>query len=326
MTTNKSATTFGRKLGNEMSVDKLPVWWGDLLMKWCPAGQLSKSDGLRLAIRNGYVNFYRNGQSVARVSVGMNSVANLEVHLKYVTPEWKNLKIGKDPKKQYYVKLKDDNMLICDAFAGDLGKYDGATTLDRWIAEVANYKGAEKTFVDKLVSCNQNIIDLEMGLPNFLPEDSATTVSPRMDLVAIEEMNGQDTVVFWEAKMMGNGELRAKDDSDPKLFKQLQNYTTWLSDDKQKAQVAEAYKANCGILVAIHSEAKKLNPAIAELGSLVRRVADKLPNVDTKPRVVISDYDKNVSWVKNGHAKRLSDRGYHVQLVQCDDELLLKGI
>jgi hypothetical protein len=63
-----------------------PHWFKDLLSLWRPSGHCSGAEGLRIAIRNGYLNFYRLGQSVARVyCVSGELVA--DVHYKYVLRE-----------------------------------------------------------------------------------------------------------------------------------------------------------------------------------------------------------------------------------------------
>jgi hypothetical protein len=321
-TSNNFARTLGKQRDEILNKLFDQEWWCDLVSMWKPAGQPSGQDGLRLAIRNGYMNFYRNGQSVARVEAGPRSGAHLEVHLKYVMPDdWKNLKRGKDPKGQYYVRLSDKNKLTCDAYAGNLGKYSGLDTLKMWIDETADHNGAEKTFVDKLVSCNPNIIDLEMGLPGFLPENSQKKVAPRMDLVAIEQKNGQDTIIFWEAKMMRNGEERANGKLQPPIITQLKNYETWLGLSGHEDCVRQAYKECCKITVAIHARAKQQNPSLAELGDLVMRVAhsQNIPEADKRPRVIISDQEIDETWVANGHSKKLSD--YFVQLVQTENDM-----
>jgi hypothetical protein len=66
-------TLFGRRFDRvdvlENVLSRQSHWWKDLLTLWRPSGQPTKEDyGLRLAIRDGYMNFYRRGQSVARVA------------------------------------------------------------------------------------------------------------------------------------------------------------------------------------------------------------------------------------------------------------------
>jgi hypothetical protein len=130
--------------------------------------------------------------------------------------------------------------------------------------------------------------------------------------------------------MMANGELRCQGSDGPKIFKQLDDYKRWMAQDGRVPQVSAAYKRNCQCLVAIHSQAQCLNPAIGKLGSSVLRVARSLemPRVDPMPRVVIRDPSENKSWEQNGHAKKLADAGYHVQLVQGDteDAFILTGV
>ena len=57
-------------------------WWPDLLSSWAPSG----SPGvLRLAIRNGYMNFYSKGQSIARIDFdGHSASPTMHIHEKYV--------------------------------------------------------------------------------------------------------------------------------------------------------------------------------------------------------------------------------------------------
>jgi hypothetical protein len=63
-----------------------PQWFKDLLPLWRPSGQCSGAAGLRIAIRNGYLNFYRLGQSIARVGC-VSGELRADVHYKYVLRE-----------------------------------------------------------------------------------------------------------------------------------------------------------------------------------------------------------------------------------------------
>ena len=42
-------------------------WWADLLALWSPGGS---PEGLRLGLRNGYLNFYSRGQLVCPLKSG----------------------------------------------------------------------------------------------------------------------------------------------------------------------------------------------------------------------------------------------------------------
>ena len=84
-------TQFGRRFDRldvlESALSRQDHWWKDLLTLWRPSGQVTGDDGLRLAIRDGYMNFYRRGQSVARVGINKEGQLALSVHAKYVLPE-----------------------------------------------------------------------------------------------------------------------------------------------------------------------------------------------------------------------------------------------
>jgi hypothetical protein len=262
-----------------------PKWFAQLLSKWRPAGQESGSDGLRLAIRNGYLNFYRCGQSVARVCFGRGSRPRAEVHIKYVR---KDAASG-----QHYVKL-DCSGLSCRGY-DDLGPYGGIAMLETWIAGTRNYAGPEKKFVDCVLAHNANAIDLEMGLPAVANGDTA----PRMDLVVLEPNGKNQRIVFWEAKVMGDGRLRKRDQGEPpEVIGQLEDYQKWMTRDGHGKAVAKAYKQNCQLLVAFHRCANQINPQIGKLGDGIMAVADSehLPEVDPKPRLLIDDRGESKSW------------------------------
>lgn len=321
MEKSTTSTNFARTIGKQREdmFNKLfdQVWWRDLVSMWRPSGQHSGDEGLRMAIRNGYINFYRCGQSIAKVEVGPRKKACLSVNLKYVQPRWHEQN-GVDKKSQFYVAVSEDNTLVCPEVGGDIGKYGGREMLKNWVRAASSYAGEEKIFVDQLMDCNPNVIDVEMALPLFINSDGVKA-APRMDLVAIENKKGIDTIVFWEAKMMRNGEERAEGDKPPPILTQLKNYETWLGIFGHKDIVSRAYKENCETLIAIHVRAKQLNPELADLGSLLVSVAQSqtLPQVDTKPRVVIRDPKMDQTWVENGHDRKLINAGYFVQLVQA---------
>lgn len=294
-------------------------WWIDLLKHWCPSGRESEDTGLRLTIRNGYLSFYRHGQSVAKVSVDRSKRAKLVTHLKYIV-DAPRLREGFDAKRQHYATLSQGNRFSCKAFEGTLPEYDSTSNfLDKWIERAGKHAGSEKTFVDRLVAGNSNVIDLEMGLPGFDRDGSGDLVAPRMDIVALEEHQENSTLVFWEAKMMGNGELRAKKGL-PKVYEQLQNYRAWIRIPNHDDQVIRAYKKHCEILLETHDMATKFGLEIPPLGKSITCLARSttLPKLDPVPRLVICDYEKNTTWISNGHASKLSDLGIPFKAVQTE--------
>ena len=76
---------FDRGFGGLEAARRLPQdnpghWFLDLLRLWRPAGEPSGDYGLRLAVRDGYLNFYRQGQSIAKVSIVRGQLRG-EVHV-----------------------------------------------------------------------------------------------------------------------------------------------------------------------------------------------------------------------------------------------------
>jgi hypothetical protein len=318
-------TIFGRKFQIErLSGEVLNEnrWLCDLLHHWHPSGdaiggptdQEGKED-LRLAIRNGYLNFYRAGQSVAKVRFDHGGKLQAKIHNKYVCG-------------QSYVTLTAAG---CEWHLA----YGGPACLSKWIANANEHVGDEKRFVDLVVARNPNIIDLEMALPAYSKKPTAT----RMDLVALEKVDNRWRVVFWEAKLVGDGRARCEGKGNPKVIQQLQYYTDWLDYKNHREFVAAAYQNACRLLVEFHEMAKRINPdtKIKELGEGITAAAASdapLLDVDDEPRLLIDDRTRNVTFTKNGHLdklrnsklrnNKLRNTDLHVQMVQSPDQMTLE--
>jgi hypothetical protein len=183
-----------------------PHWFKDLLSLWRPSGHCSGATGLRLAIRNGYLNFYRLGQSVARVYC-VSGELRADVHYKYVLREPRP-GMSKSP----YLRLTPKGVSFGHTL---VAPYEGISTLLQWIAVAEKqHAGVEKSIVDELVEKNDHVIDLEMALPAW----SLPKVAVRMDLVAIEDRK----VVFWEVKTVDDSRIRCRAE-----FEEDKSLTCW---------------------------------------------------------------------------------------------------
>jgi hypothetical protein len=196
-------------------------WLCDLLRHWHPSGDaidrhMEQEDAgrLRLAVRNGYLNFYRAGQSVAKVCFGRQGKLQAKIHNKYV--------YGKGGSGGSYVTLTSAG--FPELGTGRLARYYGPACLRGWISNANEHVGEEKRFVDLVVSRNPHVIDLEMSLPAYseAPEERR---APRMDLVGIEPVGDRWRVVFWEAKLVGDGRARCRGKDQPRVIEQLKDYT-----------------------------------------------------------------------------------------------------
>lgn len=217
-----------------------------LFARW--AAPLSTKDGLRVAVRDGYINFYRFGQSVAKLTMN-GGVPQLEVHRAYVYGRVADPANRGSGLPQDYVKF--------DASPATAALVPG------WIATAETYAGDEKMFVDRLVAGHSGALDLEMGLPASDLPGSART-APRMDLVVAEQGVNTETMylAFWEAKCATNAELRARaayeEDADgghvagPRVIHQLRTYRRWMEEPGRAEQVKAAYRRAADILLTLH--------------------------------------------------------------------------
>jgi hypothetical protein len=275
-------------------------WWKDLLSLWRPSGIDAGQNGLRLAIRHNYMNFYSRGQSIGRITFPPGVEPCLRTHVKYVRP---------DRLDQTYAKLIERTVTLD---AKETEPYAGVETLGTWVQRAAGYSSVEKEHVDWVVGDNGTIVDLEMGLPADPGQKSAN----RIDCVALEsESSGAAKLVFWEVKLFENGDLRAKEapdltkeDTGPRIRKQLMNYRTYLHDAQKRENVAKAYQSVCKLLVGMRDMAQvspKLHPVVVEVAEGRRLI------VDPEPRVLIVGPSKKRNWAL--HRDRLTkDLGFHV--------------
>lgn len=281
-----------------------------LFAHWALPGEAcSESRRLRVGVRNGYLNFYAKGQSVAKLSVARGRPV-LSVHRAYVEGQRGDRTDGTPPVQGYVT-------VAGDAAAGDAA----GALLPGWIDTALSHASAEKRFVDDLIAANAGVIDLEMALPaSDLPGHKR--VAPRMDVVLVELAPRRPVIVFWEAKCANNPELRARDGVAP-VVEQLGQYVDWMAQPGRNLEVATAYRQTATVLLDL---ARRFRPDVSAMDCLAlwQSLAATDPDVMATPAVVIGNYwpDGHVeqiasgrmtqyveSFAKKGHAAKLSDAG-----------------
>lgn len=287
-----------------MAVRPSHNWWKDLLALWGPSGTGKAERPLRLAVRDNYLNFYLRGQSVARVAFDGQGRPYVDVHVKYAFA---------GATEQAYARLTDAG--VAHPKAGHTAPYAGASTLFEWMARAARWETAEKAEVERVVAENPGVIDLEMGLPAHGDQKTAL----RMDLIALEP-NGQGSkVVFWEAKRVTDGRLKAKD-GDPEVMSQINAYRDYLADADHRRAVIDAYAQTCALLVDFAEAASRdgkpfgLDPQL----SRVARNRDRL-DIDTTPRLVIFGTEEQLAapaW--KAHQDKLLNNKVPVLTIRTD--------
>ncbi len=286
MYTNTTTNASNKLFRRQISVDLLRSHTsdpqsiiGELFSRWCLPGKCSERDdglpALRLAIRDGYLNFYANGRSIAKIDAKRS--LSLKVHKAYC---------GEVSRSDYVSRpltAKDPEAVVNDWMRCAHGHANGAG-MD------------EKRFVENLVAANTNVIDLEMGLPwdeglRWIAKNDKSKPAPRIDLVTVEMRGDVPFIVFWEAKMSTNGALRSnwrrEGDEGPKVASQIMKYKVWLDLPGRSGQVSSAYRDAAKILLELAEEAGK----IVEKDHLWRKLAECDPGVEKLPGVVVSFYD-----------------------------------
>ena len=247
-----------------------PAWWRDVL-NYRFRDVSGAQQPLFLAVRDGYLNAYVEGQSVLKIKFDKAARLSADIHHKYLDDAAKG--------RRY------------KAFNGstvDGAPYVGRETLNRWVERARCYSGhknagatgSEKQGVAVIAGRNAQVIDVEMGLKG---------TGDRIDMVALERNGDAITIVFYEAKLFGNPAMRARD-FQPKVLGQIGRYTKWLVGEGREEQVKQAYRRTCKLLVELRS----MQDAVP-LHDLVRLASEEGSNlhVDPEPRLIAFGYEEN---------------------------------
>jgi hypothetical protein len=259
-----------------------------LLENWVVPGERPHREGylgLRLAVRSGYLNFYVRGQSVAKLGC-KDGRLKIETHWKYHQGIERG-EAGELPER-LYESFKEGGLLA-------LSRND----VVRWTKTASSYANAEKAFVDRLVSVNRNVVDLETALPG--------ETAPRMDIAVVEDAGANMAVGFWEAKCINNPELRASTDHNPeddtkgpRVLWQAKKYHDWLAHDARRADVSRAFKRTGQIMSKLSSSLIAFDQDrfghLHKLDGRIERLGTHLPEIITKPGLVVGAYCPS-SWL-----------------------------
>ena len=252
----RSISTLGLNSLHAVANEAGENWWKDLLSLWRPSGQPCGDDGLRLAIRDGYLNFYFHGQSIAKVCFGHGGVPRIETHVKYVDNEQKG---------QGHAKLVGNQISL--PHSGKTLPYNGVHTVREWIRRAFPYIHNEKHFVDEIVGANESVIDVEMALPAWGEQTSAL----RVDFVTLTHKSDETRITCWEAKLLSDARLVSK--AEPEVIQQIQSYKDFLRVQDHCEHVQTAYREVCKLLMLFKGMAERCgHPGIA-LTDAIARVA-----------------------------------------------------
>ncbi len=298
-----------------------------LFDQWALPGECSTASRmLRVGIRDGYLNLYAKGQSVAKLVMRRTGPV-VEVHQTYVSGRRSTAKSdkGTTPGRQYV------------SFAADaLANPEIAALVPGWIAAAESCAGAEKRFVDQLIAANAGAVDLEMGLPASDLE-GGDRAAPRMDLVVGQiAPPGAPAIAFWEAKCAHNAELRASGASAPKVLAQVDRYVRWMSEADCIAEVRQAYRSAAAIFRDLHRLFRAAESPAPECLDIWNTLAEaEASTVIVHPGIVVCNYSPEhhagsiasdrmaqaaASFAKNKHRDKLQRAGVQVHQVGPDHD------
>lgn len=315
-------TTFKRGLRPDalaalraMTDSSKPNWWKDLLALWAPSGVDSGDESdpkLRVAVRNNYLNFYRSGQSVARVCFGprvnQEVEPRLETHVYYAFE-----KRG----VQAYAKLAASDSTLTDPTDESRSiKYNGVATLRSWIGNADPKSGAEKRSIDRVISNNPSVIDVEMAI-------SDGKIASRIDLVDLEAALSGFRIALWEGKLYSDTRLRSNGDF-PKIKSQLEIYRKYCSDEHNRIDIIDSYKRSCRVLVELADMANSCGNSSSPLDPAIFAVSDGSAElaIDPMPRLLIFDGMKDKEPIARvsgwePHRDKLTKHG--ITIKECED-------
>ena len=260
-------------------------WWQDVL-----------ADGsLIIGISHEEFDVYWHGQSIFHANFKGRRV-NVNTHVKYLL----------DPDLEDHIDLNEDGTFpIPVELAPMLTRY-ASGTLKKLKRAADLFSGLEKQGVHAIAQSSENIVDVEITL-------DATGLDtkrkhPRIDIAAFEQRPDGVELVFWEAKLFINTEVRAKGPASPKVVGQINEYKQVLQ--KRKTEVLSSYCRLAKNLVAI----AEMSGGVRKVGPAIRAVAEGEKLWMSSPAnvgLVVFGFDadqKAVGGIGHQHFEKLKDQ------------------
>jgi hypothetical protein len=240
-------------------------WWRDVLA----------DPSLIIGIRDEKFDVYWHGQSIFNVAFD-NGRVKVNTHVKYLL----------DPDRSDRVSLNDDGAFDVKP-APIITLYESEITLKKLKRAADLFSGEEKQGVHAIVRANENIVDVEVELDATKLDTKRD--HPRIDFAAFETQSNGIELVFWEAKLFANKELRASGSSKgPDVVEQINDYQKVLEERRQ--EVVSSYQRVAENLVAI----AKMSNGKRSVGCAIQTVAGGVKLAMNSPpqvKLVIFGYD-----------------------------------
>jgi hypothetical protein len=276
-------------------------WWKETL---------SHPD-LDVAIRDGYVSVYAQGQSIFRIEL-IKKTLIARMHYKYL------LKPTMPSPKQYIEFCDGDFKVSADPAKPPefiQTSYRVDETLGQMIKAATLYAGPEKQGVHILARKHPGMVDLEIAF-NTMDEEQDPTLEredldgekgdeeqdlplERKDLDGEPRRNRIDLAVLHPGPVASSSAhlvfYEVKRAADPRLWgvnsevsKQLRRYDAFLADETQKQKLVEEYKKVCAALVRLRRHhPERLHPIVHAVAK-----GEKELEIDPRCRLVVFGFNR----------------------------------
>lgn len=241
-----------------------PGWWRDVL----------QDKSLVIGVRDDYLNVYWRGQSIFKVEMKHDRII-ATTHPKYLL----------DPNISGQVALDTETgAFALDGLDALTRTYVPGETLPKLKKAAGLFAGDEKAGVQAIVNANPHVVDVEIAFP----AEPGSRSAPRIDIATFNETETGVKLMFWEAKVLGNPELRTSGEKN--VVKQIETYRARLAQDP--GQVIETYRTIAANLAAIAG----MSGGARMLADAVRKVAEGAPLTLSSPpdvRLIVYGFDKD---------------------------------
>lgn len=239
-------------------------WWRDVL----------RDKSLVIGVRDDYLNVYWRGQSIFKVEMKHGHIVTT-THPKYLLDPDLSGQVTLDTETGTFA-LDGLNALTCT--------YVPDGTLPKLKRAAGLFAGDEKAGVQAIVNANPNVVDVEIAFP----AEAGSRSVPRIDIATFEDAGTSVKLMFWEAKMLGNPELRSS--GEKTIVRQIETYRTRLG--QQAAPVIESYALIARNLVDL----AHMSEGARAVAPVVRKVAEGAALTLSSPpdvRVIVYGFDKD---------------------------------
>jgi hypothetical protein len=278
-------------------------WW---------RGLLADKD-LFVALRNESLNAYYRGCSIAELRLVGGEVRAF-THYKYLL---------KPALKSPMVEARQGEFQFPAAWQRSDGTPFTSSLADLAAIKRAAkpYAGREKKFVGDVIRLNDSVFDVEIALTRQAeqdpqeadeeaPEATSRTSPDRIDIAALKASGQGIELVFYEAKLFGNNELRARENT-PAVIGQIERYEKLL-ENYQAAIKDSCLKAAQNVL--------DLNGFTTSRKVQAEKLLEKRDSftINTQPVLIVGGFDVDQRdgqvW-KSHHDKLVAALGTRLKVV-----------